>query len=234
MRLPIAPPLETSVVVLAFPLEPAPRVLPLDDSMVLGRLGYGGLQDPGPIRLFDDRSSAGRHARLQRTPRGLVVEDLSSANGTFVNRVRASSGPHLLEVGDCVQVGNSLVRFEHRLAAGAASKPHPLLEQVLSSPWDDTVRLVYADWLLERGDPRGEFIRCQLSAAPEAQARAQTLLEVHHLTWLAPLPVPVEQWTFRRGFLDSVRVREPTAAEVLRRFHPLTSIEPLTWERRAL
>lgn len=36
---------------------------------------------------------------------------------------------------------------------------------VVASPDDDTVRLVYADWLDERGDPRGEFIRVQIALA---------------------------------------------------------------------
>lgn len=105
-----------------------------------------------------------------------------------------------------------------------------MLDEVLRAPHDDAVRLVYADWLLEHGDPRGEFIRCQLSDSAAAQARARELLEVHERSWVAPLPVPVEQWTFRRGFLDSVRVRDPAAAQVLRQLHPLTSIEPLNWD----
>src|SRR5262249_51734963 len=40
------------------------------------------------------------------------------------------------------------------------------LQAILAAPEDDTPRLVYADWLEERGDPRGEFIRiqCELAA----------------------------------------------------------------------
>src|SRR4051812_39840541 len=33
-----------------------------------------------------------------------------------------------------------------------------VLRAVLDRPDDDGPRLVYADWLLERGDPRGEYI----------------------------------------------------------------------------
>jgi len=36
---------------------------------------------------------------------------------------------------------------------------------VLEHPDDDTPRLVYADWLEEHGDPRGEFIRVQCELA---------------------------------------------------------------------
>ena len=39
------------------------------------------------------------------------------------------------------------------------------LQAVLENPDDDTPRLIYADWLEERGDPRGEFIRVQCELA---------------------------------------------------------------------
>src|SRR5581483_3087358 len=41
-----------------------------------------------------------------------------------------------------------------------------LLADVLAHPEDDAVRLIYADWLEEHGEPeRGEFIRCQVELA---------------------------------------------------------------------
>ena len=36
-----------------------------------------------------------------------------------------------------------------------------LITAILDAPEDDTSRLVYADWLEERGDPRGEFLRIE-------------------------------------------------------------------------
>src|SRR5439155_16650690 len=36
------------------------------------------------------------------------------------------------------------------------------LQAVLDAPDDDAPRLMYADWLTERGDPLGEFIRLQI------------------------------------------------------------------------
>ena len=41
----------------------------------------------------------------------------------------------------------------------------PFLQTVLENPADDGARLVYADWLEEQGDPRGEFIRVQIELA---------------------------------------------------------------------
>ncbi len=46
-----------------------------------------------------------------------------------------------------------------------ATIPAGLMQQVLETPDEDFPRLVCADWLEERGDPRGEFIRCQVELA---------------------------------------------------------------------
>lgn len=37
------------------------------------------------------------------------------------------------------------------------------IRAILADPADDTLRLVYADWLEERGDPRAEFLRLELA-----------------------------------------------------------------------
>ena len=43
------------------------------------------------------------HCRLQATPTELIVEDLGSTNGTFVNARRVSQSP--LETGDRLRLG---------------------------------------------------------------------------------------------------------------------------------
>src|SRR5712664_4048321 len=42
------------------------------------------------------------------------------------------------------------------------------LQAIIDNPEDDTPRLRFADWLAERADPRGEFIRtqCRLARLP--------------------------------------------------------------------
>src|SRR6187399_705447 len=87
-----------------------------------------------------------------------------------------------------------------------------LLQAVLDSPEEDGPRLVYADWLNERGDPRGEFIllQCELarSATPsgrrdEVKLRVDELYAGHVGEWTRELT-----WTrdffFRRGFVEQV------------------------------
>jgi uncharacterized protein (TIGR02996 family) len=39
------------------------------------------------------------------------------------------------------------------------------LARIIAAPADNRPRLVYADWLEEHGDPRGEFIRVQCELA---------------------------------------------------------------------
>lgn len=57
-------------------------------------------------------------------------------------------------------------------------KPQPvdgegLLPKILEKPGDDQLRLVYADWLAEQGDPRGELIAIQIRRAQEEQGGKQ-------------------------------------------------------------
>src|SRR5215813_14910898 len=69
------------------------------------------------------------------------------------------------------------------------------LEAIRAAPDDDGPRLVYADWLEERGDPRGEFIRIQCvlehiaddaPERPDLEAREQELRAAHADTWTEP------------------------------------------------
>lgn len=46
-----------------------------------------------------------------------------------------------------------------------ATTADPFLAAILADPFDDQPRLVYADYLDEQGDPRGEFIRVQCELA---------------------------------------------------------------------
>jgi uncharacterized protein (TIGR02996 family) len=90
------------------------------------------------------------------------------------------------------------------------------LSAVIDRPDDDTLRLVYADWLQERGDPRAEFIRVQVAlarAAPDdphlgaLRSRERELLDAHAHDWCAPHGLEPERCEFRRGFVEAVDLR---------------------------
>jgi DNA-binding response OmpR family regulator len=51
----------------------------------------------------DDRQVSREHARIRRTDRGYLLEDLDSKNGTFLNGSPVKS-PQLLQDGDVIQV----------------------------------------------------------------------------------------------------------------------------------
>ena len=89
------------------------------------------------------------------------------------------------------------------------------LAQVREHPEDDGPRFIFADWLDERRDPRGEFIRvqCALHHLPdddprrdELNRREQELLERHKAEWTAHLNGVASAWTYRRGFIESISV----------------------------
>ncbi len=94
-----------------------------------------------------------------------------------------------------------------------------LLEAVVASPDDDAPRRVYADALLETGNPLGEFIHVQCDLARGGLTRAEgiqrrlrerELLAAHEATWRSGLHGLASEPRFVRGFIDEVRVDAET------------------------
>jgi uncharacterized protein (TIGR02996 family) len=102
-----------------------------------------------------------------------------------------------------------------------------LLAAVLAAPDDDEPRLVLADWLTDRGDPRGEFIQIQctlkrslvgvagramplryLSAGTEELAdRERVLLARYGAAWAEREAPELTRREWRRGFVEGGVVR---------------------------
>ena len=89
------------------------------------------------------------------------------------------------------------------------------LQAILGEPADDLLRLVYADWLEERGEPRADFIRAQIALErarpddprrPALEGSARALLKANQEDWLGPLWGVVDGWEFRRGFVEKVLI----------------------------
>jgi uncharacterized protein (TIGR02996 family) len=90
-----------------------------------------------------------------------------------------------------------------------------LLRAVIESPDDDAPRLVYADALLDAGDPRGELItlQCREIADPDAIAHA---IERARPAWQAFLGDAVtEICLFERGFPTNIELAISSAAPPL-------------------
>ncbi|MCA9176055.1 MAG: TIGR02996 domain-containing protein [Planctomycetales bacterium] len=97
------------------------------------------------------------------------------------------------------------------------------LKAILADPDDDMPRLVYADWLHDQGDPRGEFIQLQCELAEihrnfyavdqelidrhdDLVERQQDMLLEHGDRWRAALAPLVQDCQFQRGLLQLVRL----------------------------
>jgi uncharacterized protein (TIGR02996 family) len=100
-----------------------------------------------------------------------------------------------------------------------AGEEEKLVGEVIASPDDDAPRLVYADWLTEHGDSRGEFIQLQCTLAkgdetrpgqphPDHQqmlTRVGELMKKYEREWLAPVRLYFYAHTWSRGFLHWVK-----------------------------
>ena len=68
-----------------------------------------------------DAEVSRQHARLTRTPGGVVVEDLGSTNGTFINGERLVA-PRVMAMGDLLGFGETVtLDFESSAPEGAAT-----------------------------------------------------------------------------------------------------------------
>lgn len=93
-----------------------------------------------------------------------------------------------------------------------AALERTLLDEIAAAPDDDGPRTVYADWLLERGDPRGTFIALQLARArardAAVSAEEQQLLDAHWRAWVGEPSAVLEpaQVAFERGLWSAVEL----------------------------
>jgi pSer/pThr/pTyr-binding forkhead associated (FHA) protein len=85
----------------------AGKQIAVDKAVVIGR-------DPGSDLVLDDGEVSGSHARVTPQPDGsATVEDLDTANGTFVNH-NELMGPARLDPGDELVVGVSVLQLRTR------------------------------------------------------------------------------------------------------------------------
>src|ERR1035438_2061100 len=95
------------------------KLLSVDADLLIGRQAP---EDEG--RLGGDPKISRRHARVSRgANRQLAIEDLGSANGTFVNDERIDA-PRTLEVGDVIRVGETVLQVTDGSGA-VPEKPRP-------------------------------------------------------------------------------------------------------------
>jgi hypothetical protein len=85
------------------PADQRGRVFPVADELTVGRAAGCGI-------TLDDTYASQLHARVFRRDGQLLVEDLGSTNGTFLNRTKVT-GPAVMSRGDRLQVGNTVMEL---------------------------------------------------------------------------------------------------------------------------
>lgn len=121
----------------AFLLDSTGEQTPLEGEVTIGRM-------PGVTLWLDDPAVSRRHAVIRPSGSGFEIEDLHSANGTYVNDDLIER-PVLLRAGDRITIGSS--DFAFTLAAAA---PAPAL------PEAPAIRPAGADLLIEPSLPEVE------------------------------------------------------------------------------
>ena len=98
--------------------------IPLMDVLIIGR-------DPSAVNLvIQDTAVSRAHVKLYLTQEGLMLEDLNSANGTFIcadtGKMQAVTGTLLLSAGQRFSVGNNAQYiFEIRADGQQITEPSP-------------------------------------------------------------------------------------------------------------
>ena len=154
--------------------------------------------------------------------------DAAAAKREYRKRVQQKLDARYREVVKQTQAVKTVEQVQ------AERAPHePFLEAIIETADDDlTPHLIYADWLMERGDPLGEFIHVQLQLEdpqvplrrrPGLQQRERQLLAHNVRGWLGELtPFLIDQrlhgarspgrtqnytYEFRRGQLAEISVQ---------------------------
>ena len=154
--------------------------------------------------------------------------DAEKAVASYEKLVKAKVGKGYKEISD-----QSTSRSAAVAKAKEKNKEHaPFLEAISKDQDNLDSYLVFADYLEEQGDPRGEFIRTQCALGDEATSAAERkklkalekkLLKANQAEWLGDLAddlinqkAPEEfgrygdskiyNWAFARGFLDSLTI----------------------------
>lgn len=191
------------------------RTMALDSAAALAAVAALGQAPPSEVVLGRDPSStiaidnpvvSARHARITRhRPSGLLLEDLGSTNGTFVNGQRVSR--HVISFGDDVRLGSVPVPLSDSRIAGMLLRVRvrPVQGQpiVLGSAADAAIVIDDPDiaphhaqltetpeglWVVrDLGAPSGTFVDNARNAVREARVPATGLVLLGRFA----LPLPI-------------------------------------------
>ena len=116
-----------------------------------------------------------------------------------------------------------------------------LLAEILADPASDAARLVYADHLIDLGDPRGELIQAQIKfekiewddpARRVIDERIADLLAMHETEWTREVRAlgfddHLQEVSLRRGFVEKVTIDAKDAARLVPALRAITPLREL-------
>jgi putative serine protease PepD len=120
---------------------PNGHTVPLTGHIRLGRAGHNDV-------ILDDSRSSREHAEIEVAEDQVLLRDLGSSNGTFVNEVRVFD-PHPLRDGDRIRIGGSTLTF-FETQAPAPDAPRVPVSEDATQMWETTEPL----WLVRADGQR--------------------------------------------------------------------------------
>jgi uncharacterized protein (TIGR02996 family) len=134
------------------------------------------------------------------------------------------------DLADAVAAVDAALARGERAGTAVRDVADRLFAAVWARPDDDEPRQVLADYLSERGDPRGEFIALQMARyrgelTNDGKRREKELLKRHKKEWLGPIKPLIQPYNlrFERGFLVTCQLEPNPEMEKTLGRHPAWS-----------
>jgi signal transduction histidine kinase len=135
-------------------------------------------REAGNMIQLDDHEISRRHAEIRRVGDALVVGDLKSSNGTFVNDVRVERSE--LDSGDRIRVGRTLLVFARDGDDPAAFAAVDILPTTSAGDGSRIVRTMREDDSIVLAAPEESQNRWLAKARSNLQVMYRTALAVSH------------------------------------------------------
>ena len=135
-------------------------------------------REAGNMIQLDDHEISRRHAEIRRVGDALVVGDLKSSNGTFVNDVRVERSE--LDSGDRIRVGRTLLVFARDGDDPAAFAAVDILPTTSAGDGSRIVRTMREDESIVLAAPEESQNRWLAKARSNLQVMYRTALAVSH------------------------------------------------------
>ncbi len=204
--------------IIATPESATPLVGRRFDLKATFSVGRGPTND---LVLVDDSISR-RHFRFIVDGQKLRVQDLGSENGTSLNGKTLRERSEPLVPGDCIGLRAGYVLRIAGEPLLALKLQDPFLQAVEAAPHDDGRWQVWADQLLEAGDPLGA--RISIGHGRDARADAHVLTTLNDEVTSGALAVEWSHGFMQRAVVRNMSLWQATSWDgLLRRLvsHPL-------------